>query len=73
MPTARIDIGNQLGERAFFHARYFLELSPKGFLEANAHLMSTNNDGTYFDCRLRRPMPPHRVPDHSSAGRLRVD
>src|SRR5215831_18885390 len=61
--TPRIDLGNQLGECALFCTRDLLELSPKGVLEANARFMSADNNGTFFDCRLHRPMPPASVSD----------
>jgi hypothetical protein len=34
--------------------------------------MSTNNDGTFFDCRLHRPMPPSSVSDRGVNRQIKV-
>ena len=50
--AAPLDLLNQFRVRASSCTRYVLQVTPEGIFEADARLVSTNDDGTFYDCGL---------------------
>jgi hypothetical protein len=50
--AAPLDLLNQFRDRGSLCTRYVPQLTPEGIFEADARSVSTNDDGTFYDCGL---------------------
>src|ERR1700712_5380987 len=53
-----VDLADQFGQRHVSQARNFLHAVPEGFLEADAGLVTGDDDGTFDNGRLHDASPP---------------